>query len=85
MFHGFFRTLVKVTVASLVVGTIMNHFGVTTETLLRQIGLTLGARGGACAAGRELGAAESHARRAGDRAGVVRDLPVPAAAPRAIG
>ncbi len=40
MFHGFFRTLVKVTVASLVVGTTMTHFGITTETLLRQVGLT---------------------------------------------
>ncbi len=40
MFHGFFRTLVKITVASLVVGTLMNHFGVTTEHLLQQVGLT---------------------------------------------
>jgi hypothetical protein len=28
MFHGFLRTLVKVLVASLVVGTIMAHFGI---------------------------------------------------------
>jgi len=40
MFHGFFRTLVKITVASLVVGATMNHFGVTAEQLLAQVGLT---------------------------------------------
>jgi Family of unknown function (DUF6460) len=40
MFHGFVRTLVKLAVASLVVGAIMNHFGVTAEHLLAQIGLT---------------------------------------------
>jgi hypothetical protein len=40
MFHGFFRTVVKITVASLVVGTIMTHFGVTPEQLLKEVGLT---------------------------------------------
>ena len=40
MVHGFLRTLVKITVASLIVGSIMAHFGVTPERLLQQAGLT---------------------------------------------
>ena len=40
MFHGFLRTLVKVVVASLVVGTIMAHFGITPELLMKQAGLS---------------------------------------------
>jgi hypothetical protein len=31
MLHSFLRTLVKVAVASLIVGTILAHFGITTE------------------------------------------------------
>ena len=81
MFHGFFRTLVKITVASLVVGTLMNHFGVTTEHLLQQVGLTPERAVELDAAGHELGTAKSDAGRTGDRASVVRDLSVPAAAP----
>ena len=34
------RTLVKVAVASLIVGTILAHFGITTEQLMAQAGLT---------------------------------------------
>jgi len=33
-------TLVKVAVASLIVGTILDHFGLTAGLLLREIGLT---------------------------------------------
>jgi hypothetical protein len=33
-------TLVKVAVASLILGTILAHFGVTAEKLLREAGLT---------------------------------------------
>jgi Family of unknown function (DUF6460) len=33
-------TLVKLAVASLIVGTILAHFGISTEMLLRQVGLT---------------------------------------------
>jgi len=40
MFHGFLRTLVKVVFASLVVGTIMAHFGITPEVLMKQAGLS---------------------------------------------
>jgi hypothetical protein len=36
----FIRTLVKVAVASLIVGTILAHFGITSENLTAQIGLT---------------------------------------------
>jgi hypothetical protein len=40
MIHGFLRTLVKVVVASLIVGTILAHFGITTEQLIREFGLS---------------------------------------------
>jgi hypothetical protein len=40
MFHGFLRTLVKVTVASLVVGTILTHFGITPDQLIHAFGLS---------------------------------------------
>jgi hypothetical protein len=40
MFHAFLRTLVKVTVASLIVGTILAHFGITTEQVIRAFGLS---------------------------------------------
>jgi hypothetical protein len=40
MVHGFVRTLVKVTVASLIVGSIMAHFGVTPDRLLQESGLS---------------------------------------------
>ena len=33
MVHDFVQTLVKLAVASLVVGTVMSHFGVTAEKL----------------------------------------------------
>lgn len=36
----FIRTLLKVAVASLVLGTILAHFGITTEQLMAQAGLT---------------------------------------------
>jgi hypothetical protein len=44
MVHGFVRTLVKVTVASLIVGSIMAHFGVTPDRLLQESGLPSGLR-----------------------------------------
>jgi hypothetical protein len=40
MLHGFLRTLVKVAVASLIVGTILAHFGITTEQVIREFGLS---------------------------------------------
>ncbi len=40
MFHGFTRTLVKVTVASLIVGTILTHFGITPDRLMTEFGVT---------------------------------------------
>jgi hypothetical protein len=40
MFHGFLRTLVKVTIACLIVGTIMAHFGITPEQVLKEFGLS---------------------------------------------
>jgi hypothetical protein len=40
MVHGLVRTLVKVAVASLIVGTIMAHFGITPDVLIREAGLS---------------------------------------------
>lgn len=34
------RTLIKVAVASLIVGSIMSHFGITLEVLMHRAGLT---------------------------------------------
>jgi hypothetical protein len=48
MFHPLIRTLVKVAVASLIVGTILTHFGITPEKLIKEFGLssTSGSRNG---------------------------------------
>jgi len=40
MFHAFVRTLLKVTIASLIVGTALAHFGVTTDRIMREVGLS---------------------------------------------
>ena len=40
MLHPILRTLVKVAVASLVVGTILGHFGITAEQLMKEFGLS---------------------------------------------
>jgi Domain of unknown function (DUF6460) len=38
--HPLIRTLAKVIVASMVVGTIMAHFGITVDKLMGEVGLT---------------------------------------------
>jgi hypothetical protein len=40
MLFSSLRTLVKVAVASLIVGTILSHFGITADALLREAGVT---------------------------------------------
>lgn len=40
MLHPILRTLVKIAVASLVVGTILAHFGITATQLMREFGLS---------------------------------------------
>jgi acetyl-CoA acetyltransferase len=40
MLNPLFRTLVKIAVASLVVGTIMAHFGITANKLMHEFGLS---------------------------------------------
>jgi len=40
MFDDFVRTLVKLVVASLILGSGLAYFGVTAEKLLREVGLT---------------------------------------------
>jgi hypothetical protein len=40
MFHRFLLTLLKVIVASLVVGVALNHLGITPDHLMQQVGLS---------------------------------------------
>ena len=40
MLHATLRTLAKVAVASLVVGTILGHFGITADKLMHEAGLS---------------------------------------------
>jgi len=40
MMQSFLRTLVKVAVASLIVGTVLAHFGITTDQIVREFGLS---------------------------------------------
>ena len=40
MVHSFLRTLVKIAVASLIVGTILGHFGITTDQIIRATGMS---------------------------------------------
>jgi hypothetical protein len=40
MFGSLTRTVVKVLVASLIVGTILDHFGITADQLMRAAGLS---------------------------------------------
>jgi len=65
MLHPIVRTLVKVAIASLVLGAIMAHFGITVEQLMQKTGLL----------------AERVARLADHRAGLVPVLSVPPATP----
>jgi putative exporter of polyketide antibiotics len=40
MLQSFLRTLVKVAVASLIVGTILAHFGITFDVLMNEFGVS---------------------------------------------
>ncbi len=40
MLHAFLRTLVKVTIASLIVGTVLAHFGITADQVIGEVGLS---------------------------------------------
>jgi hypothetical protein len=40
MLHSLIRPLAKVAVASLIVGTILAHFGITAEQLIKELGLS---------------------------------------------
>jgi hypothetical protein len=40
MLESLLRTLVKVAVASLIVGTVLAHFGITAELLMKEFGLS---------------------------------------------
>ena len=38
--HRLILTLIKIVTASLIVGTILSHFGITSEKLMGDVGLT---------------------------------------------
>lgn len=40
MLHAFLRTLVKVAIASLIVGTVLSHFGITAGQIIGEVGLS---------------------------------------------
>jgi hypothetical protein len=40
MFARIFSTLIKVAVASLIVGTVLAHFGITADQVLKDLGVT---------------------------------------------
>lgn len=40
MFHALTRTIVKVAIASLIVGTVLSHFGISAEQIVREAGLS---------------------------------------------
>jgi hypothetical protein len=40
MLYDLLRTLIKIVVASLIVGTILAHFGISTEQIMREFGLS---------------------------------------------
>lgn len=40
MLHPLLRTVIKVALASLIVGTILTHFGISAEQLVREFGLS---------------------------------------------
>ena len=40
MLEGLLRTLVKIAVASLIVGTILNHFGISIDKVMKEFGLS---------------------------------------------
>ena len=40
MLHPLFRTLVKVIFASLILGTVMTHFGITVDQVMRETGMS---------------------------------------------
>jgi hypothetical protein len=40
MFHPLIRSLVKIAVASLIVGTVLTHFGITPEMLIKESGFS---------------------------------------------
>jgi hypothetical protein len=40
MFRSLLRTVFKITVASLIVGTVLTHFGITVDQIMREVGLS---------------------------------------------
>jgi acetyl-CoA acetyltransferase len=40
MVHALLRTLLKITVASLLVGTVLSHFGITADRLMQEAGVS---------------------------------------------
>jgi hypothetical protein len=40
MLRSLLRTVFKITVASLIVGTVLTHFGITIDQIMREVGLS---------------------------------------------
>ena len=40
MFRSVLLTVFKITVASLIVGTVLTHFGITVDQIMREVGLS---------------------------------------------
>ena len=57
MFSRLTQTAIKVLIASLIVGTILAHFGIRTDELIKTAGLSPDADRGTGARGRQTGAA----------------------------
>jgi hypothetical protein len=40
MVHALLRTILKITVASLLVGTVLSHFGITADRIMQEAGVS---------------------------------------------
>ena len=40
MVHALLRTILKITVASLLVGTVLSHFGITADRIMQEAGIS---------------------------------------------
>jgi hypothetical protein len=40
MVHALLRTILKITIASLLVGTVLSHFGITADRIMQEAGVS---------------------------------------------
>src|SRR3954469_10608019 len=79
MLARLFSTLIKVAVASLIVGTVLAHFGITADQVLKDMGLTPERLAELARQGFSWALPNLLARLAGHRTGMAGSVPVPAA------